>query len=297
MGAYNLISTLKRDFINCHKDQGSVKNSDELLEKYLSAFIDYLAYNSVKYYEDLQTPHIQQYLSLKQKKGNRKETLDILQSIRIFCSWVRKNGNKSHHNPAKKVRLSQTVARKEIVISKRALDEIAMSCGDDTIGLRDRAIIFLLSDVGMKSVELCQLKREDYSSSTLIIRPTHSYVGRTITVSDCTAQAVERYLHASKHQDNQVWLFATVTGKKISHSNLRDILRTRCIDCGYYDFIRPSELWEAHIHNTFYTSELPSSLKCPIDRMPDEGAIVYRTITLEDLHEAFEMYGPRIEDP
>jgi site-specific recombinase XerD len=97
--------------------------------------------------------------------------------------------------------------------------------------LRDRAILILLVDTGMRASELCRLRIADVDLKNHRVRVMgKGRKERTLPISPRTSQVLWRYLATRDDAQRQAaFLFITRTGTAISRFNLRHTLR-RCGD-------------------------------------------------------------------
>lgn len=101
-------------------------------------------------------------------------------------------------------------------------------------GQRDRCIMLLLLDTGMRASELCSLKLADYDRRTgkVIIRHGKGNKARVVYAGQATRQAIWRYIQdRQRRRDGEQALrgseplFATNSGQPLDRSQLLHILR------------------------------------------------------------------------
>lgn len=104
-------------------------------------------------------------------------------------------------------------------------------------GLRDRAMMLVLLDTGMRASEICALKVGDYDRRTgkLIIRHGKGNKTRVVYVGQSTRQSIWRYIQdrMRRRDGEQILrstepLFATSSGQALDRSQLLHMLR----NCG-----------------------------------------------------------------
>lgn len=93
--------------------------------------------------------------------------------------------------------------------------------------LRDRAILILLVDTGMRASELCRLRIADLDLKNHRVRVMgKGRKERSLPISPRTSQVLWRYLATRDDAQRQAaFLFTTRTGQAISRFNLRHTLR------------------------------------------------------------------------
>jgi len=89
--------------------------------------------------------------------------------------------------------------------------------------LRNRAIIYVLVDSGIRATELCELKLDDISSVTLKVHGKGDRE-REVPLSDRSWRAMMDYLHSRDHADDHA-LFVSARGRALTRSGLYQVLR------------------------------------------------------------------------
>lgn len=92
---------------------------------------------------------------------------------------------------------------------------------------RDRAIIVLLLDTGLRASELCNLQIRDYDRErgSVYVRDGKNGKDRTVYVGDGAKRAIWRYLLGRRDARDNAPLFATGSGRHIDRNNLRQTLQ------------------------------------------------------------------------
>lgn len=92
---------------------------------------------------------------------------------------------------------------------------------------RDRAIIVLLVDTGLRASELCDLRIEDYDRErgSLYVERGKGDKERTVYVGDSGKRALWRYLLGRRDAKPKDHLFVTASGRRVDRNNLRKLLQ------------------------------------------------------------------------
>lgn len=103
--------------------------------------------------------------------------------------------------------------------------------GHTFAALRDRAIILMLLDTGMRAAEFVAVNQADVNMHTgaVVVKAGKGRKRRTVFVSLRTRQALARYLRVVKHSGN---LWQAADGEPIKYSGLRQIIRRRAVLAG-----------------------------------------------------------------
>ncbi len=93
-------------------------------------------------------------------------------------------------------------------------------------GIRDRAIILVLLDTGIRASELCSLKVGDYDQGRgrLHIRHGKGDKKRFVPAGQRTQKVIWRYLATRERTTPTAPLFASTTGNRLDRNNLRHLL-------------------------------------------------------------------------
>lgn len=147
--------------------------TDRTIKGYRNNILKFQKYVSEEFnlieIEEITHIHIKQYLSYLQKKGLTPVYINtILKNIRSFYKYCYKEGyclniaTKVSWQKEKKT-VIKTFADAEV---KKMLDVYKM---DKYVNARNKAIIAMLVDTGIRNLELCQLKLSDIKETTILI--------------------------------------------------------------------------------------------------------------------------------
>jgi integrase/recombinase XerD len=98
--------------------------------------------------------------------------------------------------------------------------------GDRPTALRDRAMILVMVDCGLRVSELCDLRIRDYVAKRgqLTIEHGKGDKKRTISIANVARQAVWRYLKTRPKAKPDEYLFVTRTGQRLDRTGVRAIV-------------------------------------------------------------------------
>lgn len=124
--------------------------------------------------------------------------------------------------------------RRPHVIDAAALAALA----DGSANLRDRAIIWILIESGLRAKELVELNRGTISvdvtgtSGRGYVPPTKSVNGREFLIGRKAVEALGDYLGAERNKDSESALFVQRNGNRITVPQLRNSIRRYCDQLG-----------------------------------------------------------------
>lgn len=134
--------------------------------------------------------------------------------------------------------------RRKTVINTFSLDQIdsmLSTCGKDFVGVRDRAMILLLIDSGLRASELSGLDLDDvnWAEQTVLVLGKGDKE-RTVPFGRTTREALARYFARRGELDTEAFFVSTLGGQ-IDRFRVRDIVEQRCrlakISCQYCGFL------------------------------------------------------------
>lgn len=100
--------------------------------------------------------HIKEYILRLRESGTRNVTVRCyLRSIKVFCSWLYEN-NYTKENLFARVKLPRSDAE-----LKQPLTINEVKAIDDVLMLRDKIIVHLMLDAGLRASEVCALRNQD----------------------------------------------------------------------------------------------------------------------------------------
>lgn len=132
-------------------------------------------------------------------------------SLRQFFGWLVDEGV-IPENPMTTIRAPKVVPKDIGLITQAQFDAMVGSCGDTFEGRRDKAILMLLWDTGLRLSEITGLESDDVNlfEKLAFIKVTKGGGSRTALFTDTTQHALSRYQIArSKHPnaaDAGLWL-------------------------------------------------------------------------------------------
>ncbi|MGC8782940.1 MAG: tyrosine-type recombinase/integrase [Armatimonadota bacterium] len=172
----------------------------------VTPFLLFLHEQGCRTLEHVEPQHIRRWLLHRQQQGVSSHTLhNSFRNPKAFWNWCLREGL-TEHNPFAKI---QPPKREQVL--KRALtpDEVqrllAACKGNDWLNLRDRALILLLLDTGLRIHEAHALKVADVQNDVVVVRGKGGK--QRVVVLDAEVRlALQRYLkRLNLHPDAPLW--------------------------------------------------------------------------------------------
>jgi len=143
-------------------------------------------------------------LTLLGKYENKRTLNRKLSSVNAFFDFCYKNQYKEQQNKLKFAKIPKLLPKflsyKEIKNSIELIDKSSV------VGLRDYALILFLYASGTRISECLSLTREDIEGEWLHVRHAKGEKERIVPIAKSAINAVNRYLDASKFDNDFIWL-------------------------------------------------------------------------------------------
>lgn len=180
--------------------RGATQQTLKNYRQCVTPFVTFLEQQGCTALEQVQPYHIRRWLLNRQQKGISSHTLhNSYRNPRAFWNWCIREGL-TENNPFAKVE----PPKKELVL-KRALtpeevEKLLQACeGKDWLKLRDKALILLLLDTGLRIHEAHSLRVCDVAQETVVIKGKGGKQ-RLVVLSADVRLAIARYLKACPYK-------------------------------------------------------------------------------------------------
>ncbi|MHB1162837.1 MAG: tyrosine-type recombinase/integrase [Chloroflexota bacterium] len=203
-----LVQSYRRSLLAANKAPSTVKTYCEALE----AFGSFLASKGMpQVVAAITREHVESFITGQLEQWKPQTARTRYQALRGFFNWLVEEGEITA-SPMVHMKNPHVPEEPPSVITENQMKRLLKTCdGADYADRRDRAIIMMLLDTGMRRSELAGLKVEDvdFEHNVALVmgkgrRPRACPFGRK------TALALDRYLRARvKHRDTQLpslWL-------------------------------------------------------------------------------------------
>lgn len=217
-------------------------------ERCLHRFRDYCYARQVTATQGI-TPNLLRHfvLDLETSGHNAGGLSNIYRSVKAFLNWCETEyDNRGWQNPARKVKV---INRKEEPLDPLPIEhfhKLLATCERKTLtGDRDRALLMVLLDTGIRKAEIAALLVSDLDLKTgsVLIRSGKGGKPRTVFVGATTRRALMAYLrereafltYQEKHHrlrmTDALWISGR-DGKRLRYDGVREVLRRRAADAG-----------------------------------------------------------------
>ena len=242
----NYLRTLMELWLQAKEAQGISPRTIEMYRDTVSRFIQYLEAKKITTPEQVEPTTIREYL-INRKPHVKSQTLhNYFRIPKMMWRWCVRQGL-MESNPFEKVE----APRMEKVI-KRALTQqevvaLLNACrGSDWLSLRDKALILLLLDTGLRIQEALGLRVSDIQGTSCLVRGKGAK-WRLVSFTPETRTALFRYLKACPFhptESDPVWYGAkgamTIHGMKLA---VRRVSREAGLNIGPHQLRRTFATW------------------------------------------------------
>lgn len=210
----------------------SVRNNNRLFFSYLKSQYD------IEDIEEVKKPHVKSYLRYKQASKLQPTYINsILKNLRMFFKYLEEE-EYIYINPVEKVSF---IKEEKVIINSFNEEEIQRMIrvyGYETyLESRNRCIISMLFDTGIRNFELCNIKCEDIRGSAIMIYGKGNKQ-RVVPISSPLRKAMLKYekkrqqFIKERHQDE--YYFLSQKGRKLTIETVERIVK----ECGIKSGVR-----------------------------------------------------------
>ena len=142
--------------------------------------------------------------------------------------WERETEPEGWKNPVRKVKAPRLAVEPIDPVDLDTVQALVDTCERDTFhGLRDKAILLVLLDTGIRAAEFCALDLEDVSLITgeLLVRQGKGRKPRMVHLSPKSRRAVRAYLKCRQVEHPALWI--TDEGERLTYWGLNEVIRRR----------------------------------------------------------------------
>ncbi len=182
-------------------------------------FVEWLKSNSINSPEDIASRHVRSYLAELNAKGLSDSYINgHARAIRTLLRFLHSENYISHLITFK---MPPIAKKRLLVLSVDELKKVIQAC----LSPRDKAIVLLLADSGIRRAELCALNWSDVDIKTGIVRIERGKGGksRTVVMGVNTRRALLAYRRTINNNSNSA-LFQTKNESRLTPRGLRSAL-------------------------------------------------------------------------
>lgn len=161
-------------------------------------------------------------------------------TLKVFMRWLWDELELETRNPIEKVKAPRVALDPLEPVSLDDVMRLVKVCGDNLLGLRDKALFLFLLDTGARASEALNVDLDDVDmvSGAVVIRRGKGGKTRTTFLGQKARKAVRKYI--STRRDEHPALFVTMHGEttRLNYSGLLALVGRRAAQAG----IEPPEI-------------------------------------------------------
>ena len=225
-----------------HLAKGTLRNYRGQCE-YL---IRYLAELGIRHIEDVKPQHLRNFLKQKQDAGCKPNYInDLLKAHKTMFNYLENEGY-IQVNVAAKVK---NVRKPKVIIETFSEQEIRRMLnyysGSDYLSIRNKTMIALLFDTGVRCNEMIMMEPEDVAHDYIVVRHGKGNKERVVPKSSYLGKQLMRYMRArtgyfADKAPKYSNLFLTKRGKLLTSVDVGKVLKLAAREVGVSPSIRVS---------------------------------------------------------
>jgi integrase/recombinase XerD len=208
--------------------RGLSENTIRFYKEKLSGFIKFCEDRSIFDIQELSSVDIREFFVQLKSNHTQGGIHAYFRAIRVFLLWYEEeNEFTDWKNPIKRIKVKPANEGLLEPADINAIKAILKTCINDFYGIRDKAIILILLDTGMRASELLSLDKATVNPITGVIQILHGKGGkiRNAYISKKTRFALRKYLNLTGMNNGP--LITSKEGYRLKYQGLRCILRRR----------------------------------------------------------------------
>ena len=214
--------------------------------------------------EDVKPIHMKKYIKFLQSQGKEPSYINSL--IKAFSSFFKYAVNEEiiEENPMEKV---SKLKEKKVLINTFTDEEMERMVKfyrkSDYIDIRNRAIICMFADTGIRNLELQRLKNKDVHENYITIRQSKGKKDRRVPISPFLRKVLNRWIrcrdtyYKNRYMDEDTPFFLSFRFKELTGTSIERIVRL----CGVGANVRSEIRCSPHtIRHYFAQAQLRNGL-------------------------------------
>lgn len=219
-----------QSFLDDKKSQNLSIRTLQYYADTLRVFTSFCDCHSVKTISQITPSFLREFILFLENKGNNVGgQLFYYRSIKAFLRWYWEEVEPDYTNPINKVKPPKNNRPPLVGVTKEQVSLLLSKCKKNSfLGERDRTILMVLFDTGLRAQELCDIETKylDITRNSIFIPKGKGKKPRTVFFGRATRKQIRKYLRYSR---NDLLLFTSQTGDKLIYNTLRQILRRLCM--------------------------------------------------------------------
>jgi site-specific recombinase XerD len=232
----------------------------------------------------------------KERPMSRYSLHGELAKVRVFLSYLLKAGA-LFRNEAEGLSLGKRPRGFRKPPTREAIAKLLIAPGEDSVGLRDRAIFEMLYSTGLRRAELCALNLGDVDRASGTVRVTKGKGGkdRLAPVGEKALEALARYLVKARPRMKARGqaLFVGMLGQRLGPGSLNTIFHDYSKRLGLESRITPHLLRHAFATHLLENGASVRHVQAMLGHSDISTTAIYTHVSFTGLKESLARLDPR----
>lgn len=224
------------DFVIERESRNLSPKSLQWYKRSLQLLADYLTGQGVTTTPDITAAHVRQFIIyLKDAGYNPGGRVNIFGAVRAYLRWYKAEFDLTDWHPLDKVSSPKRTKEVKQPIELEDFQRLVAVCrGRSLAALRDKAMLMVLLDTGIRKQETTDLNYGDVNltNGEIYIRSGKGSKSRTVFIGTKTRRALSAYLRLRKGLTEDAPLWATENDTRLAYGSVRQVVRRRASEAG-----------------------------------------------------------------
>jgi integrase/recombinase XerD len=221
-------------FLTDRKAAGLARGTIGFYREKLQTFMSFLQAQVIANVTDITPALIRAFMLFLEGEGHNPGGIHAAyRAIRAFLNWFENEYEpEGWKNPIAKVKAPRVAIEPLDPVSIEHVKVLLETCADDYNGARDRAILLILLDTGLRAGELLRVNLEDVdmASGAILIRQGKGRKPRMVYTGKQGRKVLRVLLKVRGVHAGALW--QTREGERLTYSGLREVMRRRSNKAG-----------------------------------------------------------------
>lgn len=242
---------------------------------------------------DLDAGDIRQLVAALRSRGTSPASSQrLLSSLRSFFRHRQRHYG-AKHNPAEGISAPRRGRPLPKTLNADAINQLLAFAGDETIDLRDRAMLELFYSSGLRLAELASLNIEDIDLREGLVSVTgKGSKNRTLPVGRPAIAALKQWLKQRPHQHERA-VFTSVRGGRLGHRAIQNRIKFRAQQQGIPQRLHPHMLRHSFASHLLESSSDLRGVQELLGHANLSTTQVYTHLDFQHLAKVYDQAHPR----
>lgn len=256
----------------------------------------YCEQQNINKWSDLDGRQLRGFVATRHRQGIGGRSLQRnLSAIRAFYRYLLKEG-KVKNNPAEGIIAPKSPRKLPKVLDADQTAQLVEIKEDDTLAIRDKAILELIYSSGLRLAELISLNLNDIDFNDRILTVTgKGNKTRSVPVGRHAIKAVKQWLKSrgTMVDETELALFVSSRGKRISPRSVQDRLKQWAIKQGLPNHVHPHMLRHSFASHLLESSSDLRAVQELLGHADISTTQVYTHLDFQHLAQVYDKTHPR----